>query len=494
MLYPWIKDGHKIFRLVLVAQWVLSLLIGFYTQDYLPAFIFGLPILLPPLFLSITQPGSVLSRVAVGIGTQLFTALHIHQAFGLIEVHFEIFVILAFLVVFRDWLVIAAATAVVAVHHIGFFILQSEGFAVYVFEEGHHTIGILALHAVFAVTECLVLMFVAKRSFEEGSNAYALSNTVHQVLRDPNRIDLSVDVPRITTGTRQFADLLAQMNTLVSHARGLTNQVSSASDVIKTAMSELSHTSVQSADEVASVSSASEEIAVSMKMTTERTHLASEMTVAASTLTATSKEALDSSASSVSSLKALLSEAEKTNLELNERCNRISDAMRSITAVAEQTNLLALNAAIESARAGEHGRGFAVVADEVRTLAIRSKESADEISFVTEQLVSSTAHSVQQMQDCIALVDQAVNDSSEANTAMSKIEIQMNNASEHMTEVAAAAEEQEAASLSIAESTARLHELAQDEATTALRLEEQVVQLSTLCNHMQDAVQKFVVK
>ncbi|MBU2980059.1 methyl-accepting chemotaxis protein [Alteromonas sp. C1M14] len=493
MLYPWVKDGHKIFRIVLSIQWVLSLAIGFYTNDIMPALLFGIPMVALPLFLSYTQPAAVVSRIAIGIGVQLLTALHIHQAFGLIEVHFQIFVMLAFLVVFRDWRVIAVATLVVAIHHIGFFILQTQGANIFVFEDGHLTFYILVLHALFAITECLVLMYVAKRSLEEGTNAYALSNTVEQVLRQQDSIDLSVNVPSVTTGTRQFADLLAQMKALVGHTRTLTNDVYSASDVIKTAMSELSHTSVKSADEVASVSSASEQIAVSMQMTSERTHLASDITRNASDLTIKSRQALDSSASSVSSLKALLSEAEKTNSELNERCNNISDAMRSITAVADQTNLLALNAAIESARAGEHGRGFAVVADEVRTLAIRSKESADEISFVTEQLVTSTASSVQQMQACIELVDQAVNDSSQAGSTMSEIESQMNTASEHMTEVAAAAEEQEVASQSIAESTAKLHELAQDEAATAVRLEEQVVQLATLCSHMQAAVKKFVI-
>ena len=243
----------------------------------------------------------------------------------------------------------------------------------------------------------------------------------------------------------------------------------------------------------AAFSSASEEIAVSMQLTTERTQLANDKTSQASSLTGDSKQAIDATASSIASLKSVLTQAAKTNAELNERCSNISDAMRSITAVAEQTNLLALNAAIESARAGEHGRGFAVVADEVRTLAIRSKESADEITTITEQLVASTASSVEQMQTCITLVDKAVEDSSNASSAMSEIEGQITSASEHMTEVASSAVEQEAASQSIAESTAKMHELSQEEAATAAQLEQQVVQLSSLCRDMQAAIQKFSV-
>ena len=82
--------------------------------------------------------------------------------------------------------------------------------------------------------------------------------------------------------------------------------------------------------------------------------------------------------------------------------------MQSIKSVAEQTNLLALNAAIESARAGEHGRGFAVVADEVRNLAIKSKESAEEIEQITVGLITSANASVAQMNDCVTMVDEAV--------------------------------------------------------------------------------------
>ena len=135
MQYPWLLEGHKIFRVVIVVQLVIAAAIGLFTGELLPAFIFGVPIAAVPLMLSFQSPYSALSRHAMAIGVQLLTALHIHQSFGLIEVHFEIFVLLAFLSYFRDWKVIATGTAVVAVHHISFFFLQAGGAPLFIFEE-----------------------------------------------------------------------------------------------------------------------------------------------------------------------------------------------------------------------------------------------------------------------------------------------------------------------------------------------------------------------
>ncbi|MGD8408487.1 MAG: methyl-accepting chemotaxis protein, partial [Thiohalophilus sp.] len=80
----------------------------------------GLPAALVPTLLKFMMPGSRLTRVSMGVAFMVFSALVIHQAHGMIEMHFGIFVLLAFLLYYRDWLPIITAAAVIAVHHLTF--------------------------------------------------------------------------------------------------------------------------------------------------------------------------------------------------------------------------------------------------------------------------------------------------------------------------------------------------------------------------------------
>lgn len=85
--------------------------------------------------------------------------------------------------------------------------------------------------------------------------------------------------------------------------------------------------------------------------------------------------------------------------ELSQAAERIGDVTKLITTIAEQTNLLALNATIEAARAGEAGRGFAVVAQEVKALAGQTAKATSEISTQIAQIQQATQDSVTAMKE-----------------------------------------------------------------------------------------------
>jgi methyl-accepting chemotaxis protein len=97
-----------------------------------------------------------------------------------------------------------------------------------------------------------------------------------------------------------------------------------------------------------------------------------------------------------------------TVANLSEAATRIGDVVRLISGIASQTNLLALNATIEAARAGEHGKGFAVVASEVKTLAAQTTKATEEIGTQIAAMQGETEKAVQAIRgiaETIARVD-----------------------------------------------------------------------------------------
>ncbi len=76
-------------------------------------------------------------------------------------------------------------------------------------------------------------------------------------------------------------------------------------------------------------------------------------------------------------------------LENSKSVDKVAQLTADILNISSQTNLLALNASIEAARAGEAGKGFAVVADEIRQLADSSRETANNIQTINEQVIEA---------------------------------------------------------------------------------------------------------
>lgn len=488
MIYPWVRTANGIFFWVLIALFVVGLVIASFTDTWTLSVALGLPIIAVPLFLIKSYPDARMTRVAVGVAVQLITALHIHQTFGMIEVHFQIFVLLAFLIFYRDWLVIATATAVVAVHHVLFFFLQTNGVQVMVFAEGRDTFGLLVIHAIYAIAEGGILMYVASRSFNSALASLKLSRAIDDILKDPEHLDLTVELEGTNGDGQSFRQFMNAVRDLIIQTR----QVGSALHEVSLHVAELSNAMTNSLHEtsnyVESIATEAEQMSSTTADVSSNASSVNSTATQTKDLSTNAKQTIMESNEDVTQLSTDLVDTSATINALSEKCDRISQVMEAIKVISEQTNLLALNAAIESARAGEHGRGFAVVADEVRSLSIKTRESVEEISEVSQALITDGKTSVTQMQQCLQSAERAMKASSDAVAMIEDVQQAIANVEFSISDVAGSAEQQLAASISIASSAQQLTNLSQKESASA---RESLSEVELLRQHSQELEQRL---
>jgi len=458
MNYPWHKDANNIFTVVLIAQWLAAIIIGIFTDTLMMGATIGTIIVVLPIIMIKSSPYSTATRHVVAASTQLITALHIQQLMGLTEMHFEIFTMLAFLSIYRDWRVIVTGVLIVAVHHVGFFALQSSVSGIYIYEEGRLSYGILAIHAFFAVAEGIVLGITARNSESESKAGYVLSRAVDDIV--------GTDKIIITNPVVGDSKAIDDFNRLLSSLRSFVTVVKLGSDNTKQLSDSLSKSSVDSMkmvkenqNEVEHITLALEQVSLAnadvAKSVVDIDSLSNEAGLGSSK----AKGIIDNNSDDAKSLKLDIDNAAQTIENLSKMCNKIDVAMTAIKSISDQTNLLALNAAIESARAGEHGRGFAVVADEVRTLSIKTGENAEEIGKITNQLIEGSVEAVKMMSECANRVDDNVKGSTEASESIQGVNNLIEKFSINTSSVAAATEEQSAMSATISDSAKKLFHL-----------------------------------
>ena len=211
----------------------------------------------------------------------------------------------------------------------------------------------------------------AARNDEIGALAGAL-DTFKQQAADKVRIEAQERERNAGATARQQA-IESYVGEFENVVRQTLNQLGDASGQMRTTSSGLSTISRQTNERVQVAEKASGEASASVD------------TVAAAS------EQLSSSINDISQQAAHAAgiasravgqarDTDGTVQGLAQSAGRIGEVVGLINTIAAQTNLLALNATMEAARAGEAGRGFAVVASEVKSLASQTAKATEEIS------------------------------------------------------------------------------------------------------------------
>lgn len=203
---------------------------------------------------------------------------------------------------------------------------------------------------------------------------------------------------------------IANISSTITSLHGSSNKLSANAESTMSRSSDASTATDNTSQNVQTVSSASVELATSIREISSQVLYAAEISESAAV------------------------EANETNESITglaDAAIRIGEVINLINDIAEQTNLLALNATIEAARAGESGKGFAVVANEVKTLANQTASATDEISKQVLGMQNQT--------------NSAVN-------AIKNITVTISNVNELSTKIASAVQQQDAATNEIAQS------------------------------------------
>ncbi|HEX7762547.1 MAG TPA: methyl-accepting chemotaxis protein [Cellvibrio sp.] len=325
-------------------------------------------------------------------------------------------------------------------------------------------------------------------------------NTIVDALRNisEGEGDLTRRLP--VSGRDEVAELASCFNRFVERLQGIIgNVIHTAASVRKDAQL-LSSTARENElaiqhqqNEIQQIVTAIREMAAVVDNVSQSVSETANQSQQADSAAASGKQTVALTMGQIQSLSNDIKTAAGVIDQLQQETQSIGSVLDVIRGIAEQTNLLALNAAIEAARAGEQGRGFAVVADEVRTLASRTQTSTTEIREMIERLQSGSHKAVEMMSAGNAQAGASVEQAGQASVSLENITSIVSVIRDRTNQIAAASEQQSAATRQIEKNVQRISTVAVESAQSSSRICTNTEHLAAAADQLSELVSRFRV-
>ena len=348
------------------------------------------------------------------------------------------------------------------------------------------------------IASLLILAFVSYLMLGFNLSVRRGIDSILTTAREVAKGDLTVQVE--LRSKDEIGQLGEEFNQMTQNIRNLISEVSNTSDVVVTQTSKVDDIATQSSQsielqssEIDQVTTAVNEMSISVQEVAKTTSEASEASIEVSNEANSGNQLVASSLESIKLLSTNIDHSMNMIDLLAKESDGITVVLDVIKSIAEQTNLLALNAAIEAARAGEQGRGFAVVADEVRTLAQRTQQSTQEIEKIIQRLQSGVSDTSKSMSISHENVGKSVSSSEEVGEALGRISTSAQSIVDFNAQIVTATEEQTIVAQEIDQKIIAINDLTSQTAVGVKDTAESLDNMVEQTNHLKEVVAAFKI-
>nr|WP_198508005.1 methyl-accepting chemotaxis protein [Bacillus sp. FJAT-42315] len=265
------------------------------------------------------------------------------------------------------------------------------------------------------------------------------TNGIVRNIKEVNRLAEAVSQGDLTQSIQsdsqdEFGQMIGYLNKMKDHLADMVYQLTDQASQVAATSEELSASAMQTSKATEQISSSIQEVAygadvqannvntshtITMQMTEQMEQAKQSVTSITNAIEQTNKTAelgygkINESLKQIQHIDETQSATANKMKELGQKSEEIGQIIDFITTISTETNLLALNASIEAARAGEHGKGFAIVANEVKKLAEQSAQAADSIKGLIVDIQDVSMNVTEAMNTSTAAVKQGLSLSNE---------------------------------------------------------------------------------